>query len=240
MEKVPQKSESPAKKMEAVFQHKKPDALVVLSMDIVEAPAREGGYKSGSYADVDVRGLTSGGKGDVIAAAEAAKYFPDAMVVTDTRDRDESRGRPTHARIYAEEIERLGVPKERILLEEISTSTITELVELIKLSAVRNWKHVAVIVNDFHRARTEEMLARLPSLADPNDRDFTDALRQFKARGGEIACVTAEEILLIRDPRYARLLDKVRNTEVYKARVRVEEQGIRDLREGTYRKKDRT
>src|SRR3989344_1912075 len=230
--------ESSEKKIETLFHHQKPDAIAVFSMDIVEAPLREGGHKSGSYADLDVRGLTSGGKADVIAAAEAAKYFPDATIVTSTRGRDTSRGRPTHAQVYAGEIERFGVAKERILLEEKSINTITELDKLIKLSASHNWQHVAVIVNDFHRARTEEMWSRLPLLADQSDQEFTSALQEFNARGGQIAFVTAEDIILVRNPRYARLLSDVRNTEAYQKRKQAEEQGIEDLRADQYRKED--
>ncbi len=239
IEKLGQKNESSEKKIEALFQHQKPDAIAVFSMDIVEAPLRtKEGYKSGSYADLDVRGLTSGGKADVIAAVEAAKYFPRASIVTDTRDRDMTRGRPTHAAIYAAEIERYGVAKERILLEEKSINTITELVELVKLSVSHNWAHVAVIINDFHHDRTKKMWARLPSLVDPADREFTDAFDEFNRRGNHMIFVKAEEILLVRSPRYARLLTDVRNTEAYKAREKAEEQGIKDLEGGTYKKED--
>lgn len=118
MEKMSDKNELKRQKINEIFRGKKPDAIVVLSADIVESQNLTEGYKSTSYADLDVRGLLGGGKARVVAAVEAARYFPNAMIITDSRDRNPSRNRPTHAEIYASEIEYLGVPKERLLLEE--------------------------------------------------------------------------------------------------------------------------
>ena len=221
-------------KMEEIFQHQKPDAIAVFSMDIVAARGRED-FKSASYADLDVRGLVSGGKADVVAAAEVAKCFPEAMIVTDTRDRDASHNRPTHASVYASEIQRLGVPREHILMEENSVNTIEELAAIIKMAVNHNWHSVAIILNDFHVERTREMLAQLPSLAKPDDYEFAEAFRKFNDGGGKIVFIKAEDILLVRNPRYARLLEKVRETPAYKKRVEAETQGLRDLREGKYK-----
>src|SRR3989344_1245133 len=220
-------------KIENIFQHQKPDAIAVFSMDIVATRGRED-FKSGSYADLDVRGLVSGGKADVVAAAEVAKYFPEAVIVTDTRDRDASRNRPTHASVYASEIQRLGVPRGRILMEENSVNTIEELVEIIKMAVHHGWDNVAIILNDFHVERTREMLAQLPSLAKQDDHEFIEAFRKFNDSGRKITFVTAEDILLVRNPRYARLFEKVRETPAYKKRVEAEARGLSDLRNRKY------
>src|SRR3989344_1923662 len=232
-----QRSDYPSEsreKMEKIFQHQKPDAIAVFSMDIVATRGRED-FKSGSYADLDARGFISGGKANVVAAAEVAKYFPEATIVTDTRDRDASRNRPTHASVYASEIQRLGVPKERILMEENSVNTIEELVEIIKMAVQHDWHNVAIIRNDFCVERTREMLTQLPSLAKPDDHEFVEAFRKFNDSGRKITFVTAEDILLVRNPRYARLLEKVRDTPAYKKRVGAEAQGLSDLRNSRYK-----
>lgn len=80
------------------------------------------------------------------------------------------------------------------------------------------------------------MLDRLPSLANPNDGDFVQALERFRQQKGEITLINAEEILLVRNPRYASLLKQVRASEAYGKRVAAEEQGVRDLQEGRYRR----
>ncbi len=225
-----------SERIRELFGNEAPDAVVVLSADIVEAPEKESGYKSGSYEDMDVRNLLSGAKARVIAGAEASKHFPDAIIVTDTRDRDTSRGRPTHAQIYANELLQLGVQSDRILQEPDSINTITELAEIIKIAAERRWKHIALISNDYHLPRIQEMYARLPELVSADDRQFSDAYRDFTAAGGVISTVSAEDVLLVRDPRYKRLIDTVHALPSYTARVQAEQQGIEDLRQGRYRR----
>ena len=229
------KNELKRQKIDKIFQGKKPDAIVVLSADIIESPHRTEGYQSTSYADLDVRGLLGGGKARVLAAVEVAHYFPNARIITDSSDRDPSRNRPTHAKIYASEIERLGVPKDRLLLEEASINTITELVEIIKMASLHGWHHVAVISNDYQLRRIQEMLDQLPSLANPNDEDFIQALERFRQQKGEITPINAEEILLVRNPRYASLLKQVRASDAYRKRAEAEAQGVKDLQEGRYR-----
>jgi hypothetical protein len=224
-----------AERMKEIFHGVEPDAVVILSADIVEAPDRKIGYKSGSYADLDVRDLLSGAKARVIAGAEASKYFQDAEIVTDTRDRDLSRGRPTHAAVYADELQRLGVDASRIVMEEESINTIEELVETVKMSEQRNWREIALISNDYHVPRIREMYNRLDELADPKDIDFWNAYTSFQIGTRSLQVVSAEDILPVRNPRYARLIQEVHALPEYAARVRAEQQGIEDLKNRTYR-----
>ena len=234
-------TEEKRKKIDSIFQHKIPDAIFVLSGDIVKAPegrTTKSGYKSPSYADLDVRGLLSGGRARVVATAEASKYFKNATLVPDSRDRDLSRGRPTHASVYADELENLGVPRKRIELEEESINTITEIVEAIKM-AVRPehaWRTIAMVSNEYQLDRIQEMYNQIQELADPRDGEFADAFRKFTAAGGELVLASAEQILAVRSSHYARFLRQVKGTLAYHVRQLSEQRGIFDLLTKKYRK----
>ena len=86
-----------------------PDAILALSGSIVafkEGVVKEGykKHKSPSYADLDNKGLISGGKARVIATAEASIYFPDAKIITNSRDGKSESIRPSHASVYKHEL----------------------------------------------------------------------------------------------------------------------------------------
>jgi len=244
----PSTEERKHEEIKRLFKDKKPDAITVFSADIVEAPHLKRGFKSASYDDLDARGLLSGAKARVIAAAEAAKYFPNATIVTNTRDRDLSRGRPTHARIYADELQDLGVSASRIELQEGSFNTVTELVETVKLASVRGWRTVAVISNGYQLERIQEMYDLFPKLAqdlvyqdDENGyADFSNAFQKFSSSEGRLMLVKAEDVLLARSPHYARLIREAVESPAHHRRESKEEEGIHKLKTGQYRREKKT
>lgn len=221
------------RQVEALFENKTPDAIFVPSADIKEAPEPRSGYVSPSYNDADIRGLVSGGKARVIAAAEAHKYFPNTFFVPSSRDRVD-RGRPTHARVYADEMQALGVPAERIILQEESVNTITEIVDAIKLAAERGWRTIAFVSNDYQLERIQAMYEHITELY-PDDAEFEKTLNAFKVSGGTILCVSAERLLSVRRPRlYGQLIQKVKETPAYHERIIEERKGVHDVLSGEY------
>lgn len=56
-------------------------------------------------------------------------------------------------RRYAQRATRDGIPPDRIVLEELSTSTRTNAVNSLQLVAARRWKSVVVATNPFHQFR---------------------------------------------------------------------------------------
>ena len=220
-------------RVETLFHNQVPDAIFVLSGDIKEAPEPRSGYMSPSYDDVDIRGLTSGGKARVIAAAEAYKYFPNTFFVPSSRDRV-PHGRPTHARVYAEEMQALGVPAERIILQEESFNTITEVVGAIKLAVERGWWMLAFVSNDYQLDRIQVMYEHIAELY-PEDAEFKKTLKAFQESGGTILCVSAEQLLSVRRPGlYGPILQKAKGKLAYHVREQSERRGTHDVRTGTY------
>lgn len=213
-----------------------PDAIVVLSMGIVRREGKENSsYKSTSYDDTDSHGLLGGGKAAVIAGAEAHKLFPEATLVTNSYTKGVVE--PTHAAVMARELQTYGVPEDLLVLEEESVSTSTELTELIKVADTKGWKKIAIITNDFHRERTEEMYSHLGTLFGADDPEFMTAFERFKEAGGSIEFVEAESLLKLRDIRYEPLIDRVHETEAYHKRVEMEQKGLEQLKDGTYGQK---
>ncbi len=214
-------------------------AIFVLDADIRKVKrGKDEQYKSTSFRDVDAHGFLAGGHSRVIAAAELAEFFPEVKLVTTSFYRKED---PVHAKVYATELERLGVPKKQIDLEVKSHSTLAELVEMVKMARKENWSSLSVLTSEYHIPRTREMLNQLSGLAqkfDLADEEFIVAQEFFKNSDSlSVRFLSAEEILPMRDSRYKKIIDEAKQLPAYEARVVAEEEGLKQLQLGTYRVK---
>lgn len=218
-----------------------PDALFLLSgiSEVVDTKTQEKKYKPGSYADVDWNGYMTGGKGRALAVAELAKYFPEATVAanSNTFNVHDSQA-PTDADVMAEYLEKKGVETERIIKQDQSTTTFTELIELIKYISEHQWKHVAVVAGETQKPRAMEMFRQISTLQDPagawKDPVFRKALEVFKQLQPKITFVAAESVLPIRDKRYANIIAQARETETWKTREALDKKAVDDLVGGRY------
>jgi len=215
-------------------------AIFVMSMSAKEKNiGREKQHRPTAYSDIDIRGFMGGGHAIVSATAEISQYFPEVKIVTTVGDEGEDK--PTIARIYADKLERLGVPEERIELEEKSTNTLTELFELVKLSKRYDWEDVSIITNENHIKRVQAMLDYLEDLAKRiglEDEEFFEAWDHFeKGKKLQVHLLPAEDILILKDSRYQEIIEEVRASALYKKRVEAEDKGIEQIKNGTYGKK---
>ena len=217
---------------------KNSEAIFVLDCDIREVKIHDRiDYRSTSFISLDAHGFLGGGHSRVIAAAELAKFFPETKIVTTSRYQPD---KPIHAEIYAKELKNLGVPEKQIELEPNSTSTMASLVELVKMTKMKNWKAIAILTNEYHLPRVKEMYRQLEILAEKfnlSDKDFKEAEKYFKSHPLETNFVAAEDILPLRDKRYKKIIENVKQTEEYKKRIESEARGTQQLIEGTYGKK---
>jgi len=208
-----------------------PEAVFILSGGIKKTG--EGKFKTLSYSDEDVHGFVTGGKARVVGAAELAKVFPEMKMVTTSAIEPDF---PSHARVMADELIKRETPEDQVILEEKSIDTITELMEMIKMSVRENWKKITILTSDYHIPRTKEMFRQLGSLVKDEDPEFDAALIKFKEANIEINFVSAEEILETTGHHFKSLIDKVRLTEGYKKRLEAEERGLEDLKSGRYKR----
>ncbi len=211
----------------------KPDAVFILSACIVKDPASPTGlgFRSTTYNDLDNNGLLGGGEARVRAGKELADVFSDAIIVTDSFFPTDPQGAPTHALVMAKELEILGVSKERIVLEENSTNTVTEMVEMVKMASKNNWNYIAVVTGDYHVPRAQEVFDRLPILMSLDD----DFLATFGLWKGKVIFVSAEDILSILDENYHTVVENLHKNPLYQKRLESETKGLRDLKAGKYR-----
>ncbi|MEX1058991.1 MAG: ElyC/SanA/YdcF family protein [Candidatus Saccharimonadales bacterium] len=219
----------------------KPDALYLLSgiSEIIDSETGEKGYKPGSYADVDWNDLMTGGKARALAIVELAQYFPEAVVaVNSSTFKVKDPTAPTDAEVMAEYVARQGVPYERIILQDKSTTTFTELIELVKCMAKYDWRHVVVIAGETQKGRTQLMLEQIASLQDPagawEEPEFRTALERVGEPKLKVNVVSSEDILPIRDGRYAKLIAAARNTGIWQKREQRDREAVEDLKAGSY------
>lgn len=193
-----------------------------------------------SFEDLGDHGLVTGGKARVLAAAEVAKLFPETTIVTDSYNRFNA-DEPTMAAVSRQELLRRGVPDSQMMLEEESFSTFTELVEMLKLAIDNNWTKISIITSDYHIPRTAEMMRQIESLdkiaPDEHRQEAIEAMQEFetfKANGGQISFVAAEDILVKISDRYKVYLDQVKQTPSFKATLESEARGLAHLKSGDY------
>lgn len=216
-------------------------AIFVLDMGVRETNAKgideEKIYRPSSYSDIDIRGFMGSGHGIVIAAAEIAQYFPEIKLITTTCEKREGKIIST-AKIYAKELKTLGIPEEQIELEEKSTNTITELIEMFKMAKKNGWQSVSILTTEVHIERVQAMLDHLEELAKKfckDDKDFFEAWDYFeKGKKLQTHLLPSEEIMLSRNYRYQKIIEAVRNSDLYKKRVEAEKRGIKQIEDGTY------
>lgn len=207
-----------------------PNVIFILSGGIKK---NRRGYKSPSYNEIDHAGLVTGSKARVIAAAEISKSFPKTIIVTTS---SVNPNEPTHANVMTQELKRLKVPESKIVREEQSYDTLSEMVEMIKLASEKEWFRIVAITSRYHIPRVQEMYNRLRSIIPKEDApEFYEALEQLEKRGSSVKFVAAEDILPHRSHRYKNLIAEVENTSGYIERVEAEKRGLEALRSGNYK-----
>lgn len=212
-----------------------PDVLFILARGVVENEAT-GEFKSLGYGDTDSHGMMGGGKARSIAAAELHHFFPDSSVVANSLIQQMPA---SMARVTAQELKKRGVDQEKMIIQENSYSTFTELIELIRLIVQNNWHNAVVIANEFHIQRAQAMLIHINDLHDPNGYsekpEVREALRKFKeTQSVHIAFVSAEEVLLAANPHYKKVIDAARKLPAWKETVEKERVATIQVQEGEY------
>lgn len=207
-----------------------PDVVFSMSGGIAERPDKKGVYQSTAF---DVRtdtGHVTGSRPRIIATTEIANLYPEIPIVATSKVFDEE---PTHASVIAEELIARGVDSTRILYEEKSIGTLTEVIEMVKLAVERNWQNLAVVTNSYHIPRMREMYLRLPEIVD--DPLLSEVYRYFQEHGGEVSFVASDDIMRVISKRFADYLDRVEESPEYKRTVASEAKGLEDIKAGLYR-----
>jgi uncharacterized SAM-binding protein YcdF (DUF218 family) len=207
-----------------------PDVVFSMSGGIAEKPNKKGVYGSTAFTQKTDTGHVTGSKPRIIATTEIANVYPEIPIVATSKVFDDE---PTHASVIAEELISRGVDSNRIVYEEKSISTLTEVIEMVKLAVEKNWQHLAVITNSYHIPRMREMYQRLPEIVD--DQLVQEAYRYFQEKGGEVSFIAAEDVMRVMSKRFENYLDRVAELPEYQRTVASEAKGLEDIRAGRYR-----
>ncbi len=212
------------------FDGKNPDVLFALT-----APNKQnkvtGEYRSMAYGSLDDDDLAPGGRLRIFGAAAISNIFEDMPIVVNSYNQLDDQA-PTLAAVAEKELIKRGVPSERIIKEEQSINTGTQLVEMIGMSLENGWNNVLVEVSDYHIPRVTEMFRQLDTLVD--DEAFTKELQKFKSNGGTVSIVGAEQVLRLVNSRFDNYLNAILGSAAYKRAVASERRGLYDLKAGKY------
>lgn len=148
--------------------------------------------------------LASGGRGQL-------RNVPDA---------------PTVASVIKKELLAMGIPGEKILLEENSNNTYQQLQQLIFIIQNLHLKNCLILSNGWHLSRIQAMIEYGPGL---------DFLKEGLT-ADSITLVSAEEVLLDRDQeRWGKFIGDAYNTQGMKERLALEKEGANQIKKGTYK-----
>jgi len=130
---------------------------------------------------------------------------------------------PFISEIVKQELIDLGVPKNKIETEKKSNTTYEQLVELVKYVKAKNIKNTEIISNEHHLARIRYMIQYGPKL---------ESLRKLDS----LKLISAEKICLKYNPkRWENEIEKAYASEAMKQRIKIEQEGIDDLKNGRYK-----
>jgi len=199
----------------------KKEAILILSGGIKQ-------NKDGSWisSDLDDTEVSPGGKSRVIAASYLFNDDKEKFVITTGQIGSEKlaqeKQHPNISAILKKELTELGVPEERIIEESRSNNTFEQLTESIKVIKEHGFENIIFISNRYHLPRIKAMIEKIPEL------------NEFLL-SGKLELKSVEEILIEKEPKWKEEIEKAYNTKEMKERIALEEQGVRDLKEGRYK-----
>ena len=164
-----------------------------------------------------------GGKLRVLAAAIVSNQYPSAVVIASGgKGFDVPAGtpedRPLLCEILKSELIESGIPVRRIMLERKSNTTYQQLLALSALIAEHGWNRTAVVTSSWHIPRTRAIIeSKFSGLADSID------------------LIAAEDVLIAHDKKKWESNIALAYASGWLARrIESEENGIRQIKEGTY------
>lgn len=161
----------------------------------------------------------------VIAGSLLWKKNPEATIIASggRGQLEKIAGAPTLAEVIKKELIELGVSEEKIIKEELSNSTCSQLLRLSHIIKEKGIKTVSVISNEWHLERIHAFLEKSLELKE-------------SWNGMEANLLSAEEILLNEDKeKWQGIIEKARQSEEIKKRILLEKRGIEAIYSGKYK-----
>ena len=197
------------------------EAFIILSGGLKQN--EDGSWRTTNLNELGDKSGVVGDRLRILAGAKLANKYSTAQIFVaggkgyQTINHDA----PKISDIMEQELIDQGVTPERIVKDGDTGSSYEQLQYLNSLVKDRDFKKIGLISNRYHLPRLKAMIEHLDSLSDfPNDR---------------VEFLAAEDILIETDPnRWEQEIAAAYQTEEVKARIKLEERGIADLKNGKY------
>ena len=225
----------------------KPDAVSILART-VRASGTVQRMKTGGYGpeNNDFHGNIGGSHAGVIAARELKKYFAEVMIVTNSRI-DARDGRPEEklAEVARDELTRAHVPADQIVVQDRSFSTLSELLENIRLAVENKWQHVVILAAAHQVERATAMLDRIDTVADlakyrerPEIKEALEKFAALKEAGAlKITILASEDVVEGMSRRHQKVVAAAKASPAWRQTEERDSKAAQEIKDGTYGKK---
>lgn len=199
------------------------DVVVILGGNIRKR--KDGVWRTTNFEEGEEKSI--GAHGRIVAAADLYRKGKAKNFIVCTGVSSHLPGQPgildpeapTEAEIMASELERQGVPKELIIKEDRSDSTLANIIEALKIIKDRDFKSVALLTSFWHLERAMVMMeSQRPDI-----------------EGISITPLSSEDILAERSRHHKNLIEKVKKTPSMEKRIKAEKKGLEAFKSGNYK-----
>lgn len=198
-------------------------AIVILGGGMIKDKAT-GRWRTTNFNEGD-KFAVDGGRLRVDAVAYLYQANPDCRIICSG-----GKGQYAHipdaaslSSVIKRELIVCHVPASKIIQEGKSGNTVQQLYNTSQLARRKKISRLVLISNRYHLPRIKTMLELLPALKE-----------SFKSLS--VKLLSAEEICLKYDQhKWQPLIDRVYKTQAMKKRILLEQQGVRDLKQGKYK-----
>ncbi len=186
-----------------------------------------GTWRTTNYDEGDKFGVS----GDSAIVAAAALLFADhpewLFIASGSRGQyKDIINAPNVSTVIKNELIRLGIPAGNIVEENNSKNTYQQLQNLQVIHKKNNFDKIFIIGNKHTQPRLQAMIEYKKELAELKSAFSSSCLKS----------ISAEEILLDKDPdTWKNIIETAYASEAMKKRVALENQGARQVKEGTYK-----
>jgi len=198
-----------------------PDAIVILSGCIKRIGDT---WQSTDLSEVDAVYGSPGQSLRVEAATILAHKYPRALLVPSggigyEHPQGIEPEKPLLAEVMHRELLKHSIQSSRIFPEAKSNSTYQQLQALEHMLSERAWEHVIIVTSRWHVPRVGAMIEA-----------------EFSELANRVILVSAEEVLIADSPqKWQALIEDAYHSEFLKERIEKENEGIRQIKSGTYR-----
>ena len=210
-----------------------PEVIILMSGGFMKEVGKDGKirYHSTTINEGDAFGILWG-KARILAVAELAVHFPKTKVLITSIPSSSKND----ARLFIyEELKKLSIQKNRIIIEEKSTNSLSQICEAVKIIYNKKMKSAVFITNEYHIPRVRTLYENIEALN--SDKKTLFILHKIRSSKSQMEFVAAENILPIRNSKYIKIIDQMKKKPTYLKRVRNEKLGLLMINKGNYGKR---